>query len=110
MNDPTDANALAETEAALDGPLSALTPTAALSIVDRWQSACRDAGLDAVAGGLGDLRDLLSGDRLDGRAISDTLARLAEATRSADVTDARVRPRLDHIAAALDRAATTLAG
>ncbi len=108
MLDPTDANALAETEAALDGPLSALTPASALSIIDRWRTSCQDAGLDAVAAGLDDLRGLLSGDRLDGPAIADTLAGLADSTRAADVTDNRIRPRLDRIAAALDRASAML--
>ena len=104
---------LDQTEAALDGPITALTPSAALGIVDHWRTACQDTdvlGLSGVSAGLSDLRDLLSGDRLDGRAIADTLAGLAEATReaAAQAPDERVTPRLERIATNLDRAATML--
>ncbi len=104
---------LDQTEAALDGPITSLTPSAALGIVDHWRTACQDAtGLDVsgVAAGLSDLRDLLTGDRLDGRAIADTLAGLAEATRNAAAQspDERVTPRLERIAVNLDRAASML--
>ena len=104
---------LEQTEAALEGPISALTPTAARGIIDHWRTACLDAnGLDlaGVAGGLSDLRDLLSADTLDRRAIADSLAGLAEATResAALAPDERVTPRLERIATNLDRAATAL--
>ena len=104
---------LDQTEAALDGPITALTPSAARGIVDHWRTACLDAdGLDlsGVAGGLSDLRDLLSAEALDGRAIADALAGLAEATREAAALapDERVQPQLERIATNLDRAATAL--
>ena len=104
---------LEQTEAALDGPISALTPSAALGIVDHWRTACQDTetlDLSGVAGGLSTLRDLLSGDSLDGRAIADALAGLAESTRAAAsaAPDERVQPRLERIATNLDRAATLL--
>ena len=104
---------LEQTEAALDGPLTALTPSVGLGIVEHWRTACLDEDrldLSGVAAGLDDLRGLLSGDRLDGRAIADALAGLAEATRAAAsaTPDERVQPRLERIAAHLDRAATTL--
>ena len=104
---------LEQTEAALDGPITSLAPSAALGIVDHWRTACQDTetlDLSGVAAGLSDLRDLLSGDSLDGRTIADTLARLAEATRNAAAAspDARVQPRLERIAANLDRAAGLL--
>ena len=104
---------LEQTEAALDGPITSLTPSAALGIVDHWRTACLDEDqldLSGVAAGLADLRDLLAGDRLDGSAIADTLAGLAEATREAAAAapDERVQPRLERIATNLDRAATAL--
>ena len=103
---------LDQTAAALDGPVSSLTPTAALDLVDHWRTACLDAdGLDlsGVAGGLSDLRDLLSGDALNGRAIADTLAGLAEATQAAAAqADDRLRPALERLATNLTRAATAL--
>ena len=104
---------LDQTEAALEGPITALTPGAALGIVDHWRTACQDTeelDLSGVAAGLSDLRDLLSSDSLDGRAIADTLAGLAEATREAASAspDERVQPRLERIATNLDRAATML--
>ena len=104
---------LEHTEAVLDGPLTALAPSAALGIVDHWRTACLDAtdlDLSGVAAGLSDLRDLLSGDAIDGRAVADTLAGLAEATRAAAglSPDERVQPRLERIATNLDRAASAL--
>ena len=104
---------LEQTEAALDGPITSLTPSAALGIVEHWRTACQDEStldLSGVAAGLSDLRDLLSGDSLDGRAIADTLAGLAESTRAAAGAspDGRVQPRLERIAANLDRAASML--
>ena len=104
---------LEQTEAALDGPITSLTPSAALGIVDHWRTACLDADeldLSGVAAGLADLRDLLAGDRLDGPSIADALAGLADATRAAaaQAPDERVQPRLERIATNLDRAATAL--
>lgn len=109
----THRHTLDQTEAALDGPITSLTPSAALGIVDHWRTACLDAtdlDLTGVAAGLSDLRDLLSGDALDGPAIADTLAQLAEATRNAaaQAPEERLRPRLERIATNLDRAATAL--
>ncbi len=109
----TDAVTLADTEAALDGPLTSLTPSTARRIVDHWRTACLDAtdlDLSEVSGGLSTLRDLLTGDSLDGRAIANTLAGLAESTRAAaaQATDERVGPRLERIATNLDRGATAL--
>lgn len=109
----TDSVTLADTEAALSGPITSLTPSLARNIVDHWRTACLDAtdlDLSEVAGGLSDLRDLLSGDSLDGRAIGNTLAGLAESTRAAaaQAPDERVGPTLERIATNLDRAATAL--
>ena len=109
----THRDTLDQTAAALDGPVTALTPSAALDLVDHWRTACLDAdGLDlsGVAGGLSALRDHLTGDALDGRAIGDTLAGLAEATRAAAAqgTDERLRPTLERLATNLSRAATAL--
>ena len=109
----SDLATLQETEAALDGPITALTPKAALGLVDHWRTACQDTDaldLSGVSAGLSELRDLLSGDALDGRAIADTMAALAEATRNAAsaAPDERLMPRLERIAANLDRAAGLL--
>ena len=104
---------LDQTEAALSGPITALTPDAALGIVDHWRTACQDTDaldLSGVSAGLSDLRDLLSSDTLDGRSIAGTLAGLAEATReaAAQSPDERVTPRLERIATNLDRASALL--
>ena len=109
----TGRTTLEQTAAALDGPISSLTPSSALDIVEHWRTACLDAdGLDlgGVAAGLGDLRDHLSGDTLDGSAIANTLSGLAEATQAAaaQAADDRVRPLLERMATNLARAATAL--
>ena len=104
---------LDQTEAALEGPITAMTPSSARGIIDHWRTACLgadDLDLSGVAAGLSDLRDLLTADTLDRQAIANTLAGLAESTRaSASLTrDERLTPRLERIATNLDRAATTL--
>lgn len=110
----THRTALDQTEAALDGPVTGVTPSAAVGIVDHWRTAIADAGgtldLGGVAAGLSDLRDLLSADTLDGAAIGDTLAGLADATNAAaaQVADERLKPRLERIATRLAAAASAL--
>lgn len=109
----SDRATLDDTVAALDGPVTALTPSAALGIVDHWRTACLNAtslDLSGVAGGLSELRDLLSGDALDGTAIGNVLAGLADATRAAATQspDERMTPTLQRLATHLDRAASAL--
>lgn len=110
----THRTTLDQTEAALDGPVTGLTPSAALGLVDYWRTAIADAGdvmdLSGVAAGLSDLRDLLSADTLDGTAIGNTLAGLADATNAAaaQVADERLTPRLERIATNLATAASAL--
>ena len=112
MQDLPD-DGLDQTTDALESGITALTPTAALTIIARWQSACqKQTGLDlsAVQAGLDDLHGLLSGERLDGRAIGRTLAGLADATRAVmtQTDEERVTPDLDRLAATLGRAAAML--
>ena len=114
MQDVPD-DGLDQTADALESGLTALTPTAALTIVERWQSACGlQTGLDLgeVPAGLDALHALLSAERLDGREIGQTLAALAEATAAvmAQTDEERVTPGLDRLAAALGRAAAMLGG
>ena len=106
---------LDQTADALESGVTALTPSSALTIIERWQSACQDqtgVDLDAVAAGLDSLHGLLSAERLDGREIAATLAGLAEATAAvaAQTDEERVTPGLDRLAAALGRAAAMLGG
>lgn len=114
MHDVPD-DGVDRTADAIESGVTALTPSAALAIIERWRSACDDQtglDLDSVAEGLDDLHGLLSSDRLDARAIAQTLAGLAEATAAvASQTDEeRVTPGLDRLAAALGRAAAMLGG
>ena len=105
---------LAQTEAALDGDLTAITPSAAVGLLDHWQTECASADTDVdlgdVSAGLGELRDLLAADALDGRAIGDALRSLAQSTRAvaAQTPDERLTPRLERIATLLARAASAL--
>ena len=112
MQDLPD-DGLDQTADALESGLTSLTPTAALTIIERWRSACQDQtglDLDTVSEGLDELHGLLSADRLDGRAIGAALAGLAEATAAAmALTDEeRVTPGLDRLSAALGRGAAIL--
>ncbi len=112
MQDLPD-DGLDQTTDALESGVTALTPSAALTIIERWQSACQqqsDIDLGAVQAGLDDLHGLLSGERLDGREIGRTLASLAEATLAVmtQTDEERITPGLDRLASALGRAATML--
>ena len=107
-----NARNLDDTAAALEAGPTGLTPSAALATVDRWHAACLaedTLDLSGVAEGLAQLRDQLAG-RLDGAALADTLARLGDdtAAAAAQVTDARLRPTLDRLAATLQRFAGIL--
>jgi len=97
----------------LDSGVTALTPSAALTVIERWRDACLTddtLDLEAVAAGLDELHGLLSADLLDGGAIARTLAGLADATAAvASQTDEeRVTPGLERLAASLGRAADML--
>ena len=115
MAAPTpEPSALDDAAAAIDSGISSITPSAALAVIGRWHGACSqaNAGVDlgAVASGLAALRDLLSADALDGRAIGDTLRALADDTAavSAGLGEARWTPSLDRLSGALSRAAGAL--
>ncbi len=112
MQDLPD-DGLDQTTDALESGVTSLTPTAAVTIIDRWRSACQqnnDIDLGDVEAGLDTLKGLLTADRLDGRAIGATLAGLAEATAAvmAQTNEERITPGLDRLAASLGRAATLL--
>ena len=105
--------ALDETIAALESGPTGMTPTTALALVDHWRTECAnatDADLGGVSAALGTLGDLLRADRLDGRAIGETLRGLSESTTAASgaAEDARMGPALDRLAALLARAAGAL--
>ena len=114
MQDLPD-DGLDQTVDALESGVTSLTPSAALTIIERWRSACQDKtdlDLDAVVSGLDDLHGLLSASRLDGRAIAAALTGLAEATTAvmAQTDEERITPGLDRLAATLGRAAAMLGG
>lgn len=114
MQDLPD-DGLTQTAEALDSGLTSLTPTAALTIIETWRSACQeqtDLDLGSVAEGLDELHGLLSAERLDGRAIGRTLAALADGTAAvmAQTDEERITPGLDRLAAALRRGASALGG
>lgn len=112
MPDAPD-DGLDQTADILESGLTAITPTAALTIIETWRDACSqesDLDLGPVSEGLDTLHGLLSADRLDGRAIGQTLAGLAEATLAVmgQTDEERVTPGLDKLAAALARGAAML--
>lgn len=105
--------ALDQTEAGLSGGITGLTPSAALGLIEHWRTECAnatDADLGEVSAGLGRLAELLGGDRLDGRAIGETLRGLSETTTAAaaSASDERMTPRLERIGTLLASAARAL--
>ena len=107
----THPEALDQTVAALESGPTGMTPSTALGLVDHWRTECAnaaDADLGEVSAGLGRLGDLLRADRLDGRAIGETLRGLSESTTAAASGDARLGPTLERLGALLARAASAL--
>ena len=106
---------LEQTAAALESGVTGLSIDAALQIVDFWHGevlAEDELDLGDVGAGLGELRDLLAADTLDGAAIGATLVRLGEATQVAaqQARDARMTPMLERLATLLSRAGNALSG
>ena len=104
---------LDQTADVIDSGLTAITPTAALTIIEMWRDACSsetELDLGSVAEGLDTLHGLLSADRLDGRAIGQTLAGLAEATLAVmgQTDEERITPGLERLSSALGRGAAML--
>ena len=112
----TDAHAeLDQTLAALEAGPTALQPSTALSTIEFWEAKMRDsqeALLAPVAEGLGQLKALLSADRLDGASIGDALITLADATDVVvgQTDDARLSPTLERLATMLRTGGTVLSG
>lgn len=112
----TDAHAeLDQTLAALEAGPTALQPSTAISTIEFWEAKTRDAQealLTPVADGLGQLKALLSDDRLDGAAIGDALVDLADATDVvvAQTEDARLSPALERLATMLRTGGNALSG
>ena len=118
MNARLDADAHAEldqTLAALEAGPTSLQPSTAISTIEFWEARTRDAQeelLTPVADGLGQLKDLLAADRLDGTAIGDALIDLADATDVVvgQTDDARLSPTLERLASMLRMGGNALAG
>ncbi|MEL6445405.1 MAG: hypothetical protein AAF089_06965 [Bacteroidota bacterium] len=102
---------LTQTADALDAGVTSMYPKTAMASIAHWEAQCREAGVVAVADGLVTLRDALSQDRLDGRAIGRALLDLAEATDAAAPADNEpLASTLGRVATGLRRAGTSLGG
>ena len=106
---------LDNTNAALEGGVSSLTPSAAVRVIDLWHGTLKNAERDdlhMIANLLSELKDALLADRPDGRTIGSLMSRLGEQTTSAaaGADDARLSPKLEHLGALLSRAGSALGG
>lgn len=106
---------LENTNAALEGGVTSLAPSAAIRVIDLWHDTLKNAegdGLHAIANLLSELKDELQADRPDGRSIGSLMVRLGEHTTSAatDAGDARLSPKLERLGALLTRAGSSLGG
>jgi hypothetical protein len=106
---------LENTNAALEGGVTSLAPSAAIRVIDQWYDTLKNAErdeLNGIANLLAELKDALQADRLDGRTIGSLMLRLGERTTSAaaDADDARLSPKLEHLGTLLSRAGTSLGG
>ncbi len=104
---------LDQTVAALEGGYDTLAPRTAISVITTWYDTLKNSDrsdLHVIAQLLGELRDALGRDTLDGPAIGDLLLRLGDQTTAAAATasDARLTPRLEHLGTILTRAGNAL--
>lgn len=104
---------LENTSAALEAGVTTLAPGAAIRVIDVWYGTLKNAERDdlhLIANLLGELKEALQRDRLDGPTIGNLLLRLGEQTTSAaaDANDTRLSPKLERLGTLLTRAGTTL--
>lgn len=65
---------------ALQGGLTSISPSAAVSNIEGWHKTLSDAGLTDIADDLAELKNLLTSGNLDGKAIGPVLSRLGSKT------------------------------
>ncbi|MBC8160032.1 MAG: hypothetical protein H7Z42_02345 [Roseiflexaceae bacterium] len=100
---------LDDTIGALQGGLTSISPTAAVSNIDGWQQKLSGLGLTDVASDLGELKGLLTSGNLDGKKIGAVLTRLGEKTSaSASQAPAADMPKLQQLGSMLSGAGKTL--
>lgn len=100
---------LDDTIGALQGGLTSLSPTAAVSNIDGWQQKLSGLGLTDIANDLGELKGLLTSGNLDGKAIGAVLSRLGSKTSaSAAGAPAADMPKLQQLGSMLSGVAQTL--
>lgn len=106
----TQANpALDETLNALQGGLSAVSPSAAVANIDNWHKTLSGAGLTDIAGDLADLKNLLTSGNLDGKAIGKVLSSLGQkTTASASSAPAADMSKLTQLGSVLSGAGKSL--
>lgn len=97
---------------ALQGDVTTLNPTTAVSSIDNWRGVLQNAGdpsLTQIADDLGDLRDLLTSDNPSASAIADSLSRLGDRTTSAaSSAPSEYQQQLQQLGSLLTQASTLL--
>lgn len=87
MNAPSHGVDFDGTVGALNADVASLDPSAAVGMIDGWQQRlrqCNEPELDPIADDLGELKQLLTGNPLNGAAIGAVLRRLGAATIAAN--------------------------
>jgi ABC-type transporter Mla subunit MlaD len=97
------------TISALQGGLTSIDATTAVSVIDTWQQTLSGAGLTDIADDLGQLKTALTSSNLDGAQIGEILSRLGSKTSAAAGTaPAEYESRLQQLGQLLSQSGTSL--
>ena len=105
---------LSSTIQALQGDVTAMNPETAISNIESWEEqleASGDETLQSIASGLGDLRNQLAQEPVDGAVVGETLSRLGQQTTQAAATaEVGVQEQLQQLGSLLSDAGARLTG
>ncbi len=105
---------LDSTISALNGGITTLSPSVAVSNIEGWESQLHSSGkpeLTSIATDLGALRQQLTSGKLDGSAIGQLLSKLGKETTSvAGGAEAASKDKLTTLGSLLTKAGSALGG
>lgn len=99
------------TISALQGGLTSLSPSVAVSNIQGWEQQLQgsnDPATQQIAADLGELRQLLTSGSLDGKAIGQVLSRLGTGTTSVAAGAGGAQSKLQQLGQLLSKAGETL--
>ncbi len=105
------AEVIDSTTAYLEGLPTGVETESAVESIGGWIETLKDDGrpeLTKIAGELQNLRQLLSGDQLDGKAIGKVMTTLGELTTQASLAEKEIADRLSKLGSWLSKAGQSM--